>query len=941
METRTHGTTSEPAARVRPAGTVTFLFTDIEGSTKRWDRHGREMQAALRRHDAFVRGAIEARGGFVFKTVGDAFCSVFSRAEDAALAAVSLQRAIRAADFSDVDGLFVRVALHTGTADERDDDYFGTTVNQVARLLATAHGEQILLTGPTASLLAARLPPEISLLDLGSQSLKDIDRPVHVHQLVSDGLRADFPPLRTSANKTGNLPLQLTSFVGRTDEVAEIGTLLEHNRLITLAGMGGVGKTRLALEVARAFVDRYPDGAWFVELAPLSDPGLASARVGEVFGMREQIGTVMNETWVAALDRKNALLVLDNCEHMVDAVAAVAGRILERCPTISIVATSREPLRLSGERVVRLAPLALPPPTTGAMPSIEELREAPAVRLFLERAANSDRSGALLRDDEGSRRSLVSICSRLDGIPLAIELAAARVNVLGLKNLADRLDDRFRLLSGGPRTALPRQQTLRALLDWSHDLLREPEQRVLRRLAVFAGGWTLDAAQAVCVDDDAAAGMEAISEWDVFDILSSLVEKSLVGAETSDTDTRYGLLETTRAYALERLTKSGEAERIAAAHARYVLGLAQSAARTSLATSPRAWQTAFEGELDNVRAALEWTIVAKNDVVLGATIVQALDFAFESLGLYFEGLGWGERALAALPEGDVPKIEGALALLVSKFHTYIGSPAGCVSAAERAVRIARELGKKAQLAYALALLAFGLYYLERREEGDVHAAESVALAREIGDPSLLAWVLCVKSWTVEPTDFATRRALLGESRALFDTLPGRFRVELALQALSEVEFVAGNYAAAMAFAREGSAPERRKGPSEGLAAWCLAAGAAAAFADGDIETARADAREALSYGRRRGSGRFVGASVGLLAGVAAVRGDATQAALLFGASEAQYVAIGRSRMLQEQFVFDRTLALLKEALDASELASLRERGRAMTVEQAVESALAL
>jgi predicted ATPase/class 3 adenylate cyclase len=926
METRTHGTTSEPAARVRPAGTVTFLFTDIEGSTKRWDRHGREMQAALRRHDELVRGAIEARGGFVFKTVGDAFCSVFSRAEDAVLAAVTLQRAIRTADFSDVDGLFVRVAMHTGTADERDDDYFGTTVNQVARLLATAHGEQILLTGPTASLLATRLPPEISLLDLGPQALKDIDRPVHVHQLVGDGLRADFPPLRTSANKAGNLPLQLTSFVGRAAEVAEIGALLEHNRLITLAGMGGVGKTRLALEVARAFVDRYADGAWFVELAPLSDPSLASARIGEVFGMREQIGTVMNETWIAALDRKSALLVLDNCEHMVDAVAAVAGRILERCPTISIVATSREPLRLAGERVVRLAPLG----------------EAPAVQLFLERAANADRSGAILRDDESSRKSLASICSRLDGIPLAIELAAARVNVLGLKNLADRLDDRFRLLSGGPRTALPRQQTLRALLDWSHDLLREPEQRVLRRLAVFAGGWTLDAAQAVCVDDaDLAAGAEAISEWDVFDILSSLVEKSLVSAETSDTDTRYGLLETTRAYALERLTKSGEAERIAAAHARYVLGLAQSAARTSLATSPRAWQTAFEGELDNVRAALEWTIVAKNDVVLGATIVQALDFAFESLGLYFEGLGWGERALAALPEGDVPKIEGALALLVSKFHTYIGSPAGCVSAAERAVRIARELGKKAQLAYALALLAFGLYYLERREEGDVHAAESVALAREIGDPSLLAWVLCVKSWTVEPTDFATRRALLGESRALFDTLPGRFRVELALQALSEVEFVAGNYAAAMAFAREGSAPERRKGPSEGLAAWCLAAGAAAAFADGDIETARADAREALSYGRRRGSGRFVGASVGLLAGVAAVRGDATQAALLFGASEAQYVAIGRSRMLQEQFVFDRTLAHLKEALDASELASLRERGRAMTVEQAVESALAL
>jgi predicted ATPase/class 3 adenylate cyclase len=926
METRTPGVTSDPAARVRPAGTVTFLFTDIEGSTMRWDRHGREMQAALRRHDELVRGAIETHRGFVFKTVGDAFCSVFSRADDALFAAVAVQKAIRAADFSDVDGLFVRVALHTGTADERDDDYFGTAVNAVARLLAVAHGEQTLLTGPTASLLATRLPPEVSLLDLGPQTLKDIERPVHVHQVVTAGLRAEFPPLRTSANKAGNLPLQLTSFVGRAVEVADVGSLLEGHRLVTLAGMGGVGKTRLALEVARTFADRYVDGAWLVELAPLSDPSLASARIGEVFGMREQIGTVMNETWIAALDRKNALLVLDNCEHMLDAVAAVAHRILERCPTISIVATSREPLRLSGERVVRLAPLG----------------EAPAVQLFLERAANVDRSGAILRDDESSRRSLVSICARLDGIPLAIELAAARVNVLGLKNLAERLDDRFHLLAGGPRTALPRQQTLRALLDWSHDLLLEPEQRVLRRLAVFAGGWTLDAAQIVCVDgaETVAAG-EAISEWDVFDILSSLVEKSLVSAETSESETRYGLLETTRAYALERLADSGESERIALAHARYVLGLAQNAARTSLATSPRAWQLAFEGELDNVRAALEWTLVARNDIVLGATIVQSLDFAFESLALYFEGLAWGERALAALPEGAYPKIEGALALLVSKFHSYIGSPPGCVSAAERSVRIARELQRKTQLAYSLALLAFGLYYLDRREEGDVHATESLALARDIGEPSLVAWSLCVKSWTVEPTDFETRRALLGESRALFDTLPGRFRIELALQALSEVEFVAGNYARAMAYAREGSAPERRHGPSEGLAAWCLASSAAAAFAAGEIDTARADAREALSYGRRRGSGRFVGASVGLLAGVAAVRGDATQAALLFGASEAQYVAIGRTRMLQEQFVFDRTLALLEAALDSSELQDLRERGHAMTVEQAVEAALAL
>lgn len=941
MEERISATVrSRVTAKVMPTGTVTFLFTDIEGSTQRWDRFGRDMETALRRHDVILREAVERHDGVVFKTIGDAFCVVFGRAESALEAALGLQRDIAREDFSAVDGIRVRAAMHTGTTDERDDDYFGPTVNEVARLVAIGHGGQTLVSEVTASLLRAVLPNGVTLRDLGRHKLKDIERLRAVFQIEAPDLPDDFPPLRSAGQaKAGNLPLSLTSFVGRTAEIDQIVALFLTERLVTLAGMGGVGKTRLACEAARALAERYPDGTWIVELAPLTDPALASARIGEVFGMHEQIGTVMNETWIAALDHKKALLVLDNCEHLIDAVAAVAHRILARCPGIAILATSREPLRLGGERVVRISPLSLPAELTDRLPSIEELAESPAVQLFLERTRTVQSSAPAVYD-ESARRSLVSICAKLDGIPLAIELAAARVNVLGLRGLAERLDDRFRILRGGSRTALPRQQTLRALIDWSHDLLLEPERRVLRRLSVFAGGWTLEAAQAVCVDEPDAA--EAITEWDVFDILSSLVDKSLVSFNDGyDDDTRYSLLETTRAYGLERLTASGEWDRIATAHARYVLGVAAGAAKQSMGATGHDWHASFERELDNVRVALDWTIASKGDIVLGASIAAALEKVFESLGLFFEGLNVSEKAFAAIHGGNEKKLEATLAVAVAKFHTYIGNPLGCVRAAHRAAELLRELGRAPQLCFAAGLEAIGLYYLERRVEADVLATESIALARAVGVPSLVAWALCVKSWTVPPDDFAIRREMLAEALALFGAQPGRMNIEFAYQVLSEVEFGAGNYELSMAYARQGSAPDRRAGGNEGLVMWCLAASAAAAFASGDTEEARRDAREALSYGRRRGSGRFVGATVGVLAGVAARRGDAALAAQLLGASQAQFVAIGRVPMLQERYLHERTHELLTALLAAPDIDALIVDGRNWSVERAVEMALSI
>jgi predicted ATPase len=848
---------------------------------------------------------------------------------------LSAQHDLAREDFAAVDGLPVRAALHTGTAHEAGGEYAGPAVNRASSVLALAHGGQVLVSGSTAALVRDRLPADVGLRDLGEYTLGDHGVRERVYQLLAPGLPLDHPPLRSPDAPSNNAPVPLTSFIGREAEIAEIGARIERSRIVTLTGMGGVGKTRLAIEAARSFGTAFPDGVWFVEFAPLSDPSLASARIGEVFGMREQIGTAMSEAWIAALERKHALLVLDNCEHLLDAIARVAQRILERCASMTILATSREPLHLAGEDVVRIAPLPTPAQTAEALPPIDVLRRSPAVQLFLERAPQL-RARLDARDDDAERRALVSVCDRLDGIPLAIELAAARVGVLGVNDIAKRLDDRFRILTSGPRTVLPRQQTLRALLDWSYDLLTVPEQSVFQRLAVFSGGWTLEAAQAVCVDD-ASASPHALAEWDVLDILVSLVDKSLVTAEPQGADVRYRFLETTRAYALEKLEQSGDALRISGLHARYMLAFVETTARSRTSAVRAARAAPIRPELDNVRSALHWALTAKRDVVLGAQLVRSLDFAFEALSLYFEGLTWSTRALDALGDRGDPALVASLLLASAQSHAYIGNPRGCVETAQRMVPLSRTIGKPRPLAYALSLLGFGLAFSDRRAEGDVYAEEALTYARAVGDPGLLAWVLCAKSWTVEPADLALRRALLMESLTLFGQVPERFRVEVALQALSEVEFVAGDYARSKQYAREGASIERRIGPN--VAVWCLARSAAASLAAGDVAEAHRDALDALSSGRRRGSGVFAGACIAVLAAVSAEHGDHARAARLLGAADAQFDAVQRSPMVQEQFVRTRALTLLHQAFDDRQLAALLAEGRAWSVDHAVDVAL--
>ena len=580
---------------ILPTGTVTFLFTDIEGSTKLWEAHPEVMRAALARHDILMRGAIVSANGYVFKTVGDAFCAAFAMAPDAVSAVLVAQLAIVAEPWPDETRIKVRMALHTGTVESRDGDYFGPALNRVARLLPSGHGGQTLLSQTTYDLVRDTLPDAVSLHDLGAHQLKDLARPEQVYQLQHPGLPSDFPPIKSLSTHRNNLPQQLTSFIGREKEIAAVRALMGTHRLLTLIGAGGCGKTRLSMQVAADSLEQFPDGAWLVELASLSNPGLVTQTVATILGVKEEPGKPITQTLTEHLKHKRLLLLLDNCEHLLEVCTKLADMLMRQCPGVKLLASSREALGIAGEQTFRVPSLTLPERKQTHTP--QNLSTYESVQLFIDRAL-------LVRADfqvtNQNAPSLASLCCHLDGIPLAIELAAARVRTLAVEEIDGKLDQRFRLLTGGSRTALPRQQTLRSLIDWSYDLLHELDKLLLQRLSVFAGGWTLAAAEQVC------AG-EGVADGEILDLLTSLSDKSLVAAELQGGHSRYRLLETMRQYARERLLESGGGEAVRERHREYFLALAEEAEPNLKGAEQAEWLQRLEAEHDNLRLALDWS----------------------------------------------------------------------------------------------------------------------------------------------------------------------------------------------------------------------------------------------------------------------------------------------------------------------------------------------
>ncbi len=672
------------------------------------------MQDAVRRHDALLRSAIELRGGFVFKTVGDAFYGVFPTAPQAIAAALEAQRAVAAEDWSGVNGLHVRTAIHTGNADEREGDYFGSTVNRVSRLLAIGHGGQILVSGVTADLVQGQMPPQATLHDLGAHRLKDLAYPEQVYQVLAPDLPRDFPPLRSLGALPNNLPLQLTSFVGRDEEVAEIQQLLAKSRLVTLVGSGGVGKTRTSLQVAADRLDAYPDGVWVVELAPLTDPELIATTVAGVLGVSIAPTQRPVDAIVAELRERTTLLIFDNCEHVVAHAAAVVDEILHHCSRVTVLASSREGLGIAGESVYRMPSLRVPPassPVTAAA-----AMQYGAVALFAERGAAV--SNFAITDANAG--IVAGVCRRLDGIALAIELAAPRLKVLSVDELDKRLSDRFRILTGGSRSALPRQQTLRALIDWSHDLLTENEKMLFRRLGIFVGGFTLEAMTAVCADD-------RIEEWDAVDLLQSLVEKSLVVAEISDAEQRYRMMESTRQYALERLARGGERDLFARRHAMYFLDLAQRCEKDFDEIAYDGWIAAYTPELDNFRTALDWSLGERGEIEIAVGLIGSLARLWREFSLEGEGLRAGDAVIALLGERADSPLAAPVWLAIAGLTANLFLKARRIDAARRALRLYESLGDEPKIIDSLVAVGDTLRQLNKSQE----ALEPLSRALEI------------------------------------------------------------------------------------------------------------------------------------------------------------------------------------------------------------------
>jgi predicted ATPase/Tfp pilus assembly protein PilF len=841
------------------------------------------MRPALACHDAIVRGAVERHHGRVVKMTGDGLHAAFADALDAILATLELQSGL--ADPAATGGLELRVrcGLHAGPSEGRDGDYYGSVVNRAARIMSAAHGGQMLLSQAVVESILPRLPHALSLRDLGFVRLRDLAGAERLYQLVAEGLRGDFPALRSLEATPNNLPQAVSSFVGRAREITEVSALLARHRLVTLVGMGGLGKTRLSLHVAAESLDEYPDGVWLVELGPLKEAHRVALAIASSLGVKEEGGRPIEEALARHVKDRAMLVLLDNCEHLLESSAAAARHLLSAGAQVRVLATSREPLRIAGESTYVISGLPVPGPLEAMVP--EALQGYESVQLFIDRAAAA-RPGFTL--DAEIATAVAAICHRLDGIPLAIELAAARTRSISVPQIAARLKDRFRLLTGGDPTAMPRQRTLRALIDWSHDLLPDDERALFRRLAVFAGGWTLEAAERICADTAHAE--------DVVELMSRLVEKSLVTLDGGQS--RYGMLETVREYARERLVESLELAATSDRHFAFFLELAATAKPLLSGSARMEWFAVLDSESENIAAAHEWAGRSEGLASDGLRLVDSMKLYWAHRGLLELGHRMTKEAISRPGAQEPSALRAAVLFNLGQFRYFMGRYAEALGALEESLAMARALRDARVLPRVLQTLGMTAIGQGRLADARGWLEEAVQAATANADSHVLAGAVNALAMLLRvEREFIRALPLYRQAAALAREAGDREQESIALLNLS------------MLFAESGNMPQALRSLSDALA-----------IAD---ETGSVNAGQS---------------GLEVCAGLAATMGEASQAARLYGAAESAALRTGAKRDAADEAFLAPRIEQVRAELGSTAFAAAIQEGMALAAERALREA---
>lgn len=925
---------------------VTHLFTDLEGSTRLWESEPLRMQNALDRHDALARAIVDRFDGRIVKTTGDGFHAAFNNPVDAVQASVQFACDLAALARELALPLRARCGLHAGLAQAREGDYYGGAINRAARLMNAAHGGQVLVSEAVAALVRGHLPAELTLRGLGRVRLRDLAQPEDVYQLVHPELEAQFPPLRSLDSTPNNLPQQSSSFVGRHGAIAELRKLLASHRLVTIAGAGGIGKTRLALQLAAEVLDEYPDGVWFVDFAPLSEAQLVAETVAQVLSISEQPGVPLAATMAQFLATRRTLLILDNCEHVAAACATMADVLLRGAADVRIITTSREVLRVAGESLYPLHPLSVP---ENEEQDLAAARRHAGVVLFVERAREHQPSFELTARNLAA---VIAICRQLDGMPLALELAAARVRSLPIEEIARRLCDRFRLLATGTRTALPRHQTLAALVAWSYNLLNEEERALFARFAVFAGGFDLESAQAVC-------GFSPLGEARFIDVLSSLVDKSLVitvtdfepgnslpAAHTSVPDERawftdrYRMLETIRAFAGEQLAQSGSAAEMARRHAAYFLELAVRADNDIRGASKPRWCTRLTADHDNLRAAMVYVRGP------GANPEAALRFGVKLAAYWrFQGHATEGRAhlRAALTHPDIgrfPLSHAGAMLEGGVLASFQGDNDEARALGEASLALYRALGRPSEESSVLIMLGVVLQSSGAFAEARICHEQALAISRVINAkaPQAICLVNLANVDLLRGDAAAARAGLTHALEVLADSGEGTAAI-YAHEMLGQLDLREGALLAARDRFSTARELAQRTGDVMQQAKTTMLAGRAN-VALGEDHNGWRQLADGISRLHRLAQKEETLLGLDMAAEALQIRGDSATATRLRGATSAARVLYKFHWPPLDRAVYERDERDAVTDLSEGAAEEMRRQGASWSLEQAVECAVA-